>query len=148
VFSKTDLEMLQLVENQRLAQANYYIRLPKIDAPLRAGFLVFLEMVFENDASLILTSGADSRAISMATAENLVAEATDLHKINGAPLIHSVDALKSPLWAAALSRELEGIRLNQLPDGKLANDSLVFDFGTIQILVFLGERDGMEVAKF
>jgi hypothetical protein len=148
VFSKTDLESMQLVENQRLAQANYYVRLPKIGAPIGAGFLVFLEMVFENEASLILTSGADSSAISVATAESLVAEATDLHQKNGAPLLHSVDALRSPLWAAALSRELSGVRFSHLPDGRLANDSLVFDFGTIQILVFLGDRDGMEVAKF
>lgn len=147
-FSKIDLEAMQLVENQRLAQANYYLQLPQPGAHLSSGILLFLEMVFENDASLILSFRENGREIFASNAEFLIEKAAELHKNHGGPVVHAIDALVSPLWSAALSRELAGIRMTQTGDGNLANDALVLDFGTVAIAVFLEKEGGLQVARY
>ena len=139
---------MQLVENQRFAQANYYLQLPEPGAHLSEGHLLFLEMVFENNASLILALHENSKEIFATNAEFLIEKAADLQKKHGGPVIHAVDALVSPLWSAALSRELAGIRMTQTGDGNLANDALVLDFGTISIAVFLKKTGGLQIAKY
>ena len=79
-FSKSDLEAMQLVENQRFAQANYYLQLPEPGAHLSTGLLLFLEMVFENDASLILSFDETRREIFATNAEKLIEKAAELQK--------------------------------------------------------------------
>ncbi len=147
-FSKTDLEAMQPVENQRLAQANYYLQLPQPGAHLSTGHLLFLEMVFENDASLILSHRENTREMFATNAGFLIEKAAELQKKNGGAVVHAVDALVSPLWAAALSRELAGIRMTQTGDGNLANDAFVLDFGTVSIAVFLEGTGGIQIAKY
>ena len=139
---------MQLVENQRLAQANYYLQLPQPGAHLSTGHLLFLEMVFENDTSLILSFRENERQLFATNAEFLIEKAAELHKIHGNPVVHAIDALVSPIWSAALSRELAGIRMTQSGDGNLANDALVLDFGTVSIAVFLENGGGIQISRY
>ncbi len=148
-FRLEELELLQSFENQLLVDVNYYLWLNHADPgdiPYR--FLFYLELIFDNNLSLLLTSGDDSEAIRVSDAEALVKTAEELRALHGRVIIQRVNAGRFPLWEPAVGTVLESIRLSKNEEGLYYNDALVFDFGAHQVLLQLSAKEGLELTVF
>ncbi|MEO6038763.1 MAG: hypothetical protein ABIQ93_10140 [Saprospiraceae bacterium] len=148
-FRLEELEEMQTFEKQVLAQVNYYFWInPSTadDPPYR--FLFFLELVFEDERSLLLTSGEDTEAIRVSSAEALVKTAEALRVLQEKIVIQRVAAETFPLWADVQRKTLAAIQLSKTEQGLYANDALLLDFGEQQILVQLSRQEGLEVRNY
>ena len=145
-FRLEELETFQSFEGQLLADVNYYLWLNQTDddaIPYR--FLYTLELVFDSNDSLLLSSGEDSEAIRVIAAETLLETARQLQQLHGKISIQRLSAGAQPLWQPAIGKTLEGIRLSRNEAGFYLNDALLLDFGKRRILVQLSEKEGLEI---
>lgn len=143
------LSEFQSYEGLTLADVQYYLWLNKGHAePALYRFIYYIELIFEENRALLLSSGEDSQAIRIGTAEDLVETARRLQELQGVVSIQRVQAGNFPLWQPVLGRVLEAIRLSKHPSGFYYNDSLVLDFGHAQILVHISRNEGLEIAPF
>lgn len=148
-FQLEELEAFQALEGQALADVNYYLWLNQGEpgaTPYR--FLFYLELVFDNSATLLLTGGEDSAEIRVGSAESLVKTAKSLHKLHDRISIQRVNAGNFPLWQNAVGRPLAGVRLSRNEAGLYTNDALLLDFGQPRILVHLGEKEGLQLTPY
>lgn len=143
-FRLEEIQALQSFEKLALADVNYYIwhNQPEAGAmPHR--FLYTLELVFSTGESLLLSSGDDSEAIRLLTAENLVETARRLQQIHSKPVIQRVAASIQPVWREAVGKTLLHVRLGRNEAGLFLNDAVLLDFGEHRVLVRLSEREGL-----
>ncbi len=149
-FRIEELEIFQSLESQTLVDVNYYLWLNQAEmegvAPMR--FLYALELLFESNASLILSSGEDSAAIRLIDAASLLATAKQLQDLHGKVLIQRISALAQPLWEGVVWKVLEGIHLSKSEVGLYHNDALLLDFGSKHIMVNLSAQEGLELAPY
>ncbi|MBK8429013.1 MAG: hypothetical protein IPL27_25035 [Lewinellaceae bacterium] len=149
-FRMEELEIFQSFENQTLVDVNYYLWLNQAETedgiPLR--FLYALELLFESNESLMLSSGEDSAAIRLIHAESLVNTARQLQELHGKVLIQRVSAVAQPLWEGVAWKVLEAIHLSRNEAGLYHNDAVLLDFGSKRILVRLSEREGLELEPY
>jgi hypothetical protein len=148
-FLLEEIQELQAFEKQPLAHVNYYIwhhQAKPGEQPHR--FLFALELIFEANESLLLSSGEDSGAIRLVTAENLVEAAEKLKRLHGKPLIQRIPASAQPQWRQVVGKTLQFIRLSHNEAGLYLNDAVLFDFGERRILVRLSEREGLLTGEY
>ena len=149
-FRMEELEIFQSFENQVLVDINYYLWLNQAESeaetPLR--FLYALELVFDSNETLLLSSGEDTEAIRLIDAASLVDTARQLQALHGKVLIQRVSAVAQPLWQGAAGKLLEGIHLSRNEAGLYRNDAMLFDFGSKRILLQLSEREGLELGEY
>jgi len=148
-FRLEELEQLQTFENQILEQVNYYfwINQSELDAPPYR-FLFFLELVFADLRSLLLTSGEDSTAMRVSTADELVKTAEALRALHDKIIIQRVAAENFPLWEGVQGKILSAIQLSKNEEGLYANDALLLNFDAQKILVRLSRKEGLEVGLY
>lgn len=143
-FSLEEIQLLQSFEKQTLDNVNYYIWHNQPEAGVMPHrFLYALELIFDTGESLLLSSGDDSEAIRLLTAERLVETAHHLQRIHGKPVMQRVAAGIQPLWREVVGKLLQHIRLSRNEAGLFLNDALLLDFGDHRILVRLSEREGL-----
>lgn len=143
-FRLEELEKFQSLEGRLLAGVTYYLWLRRAnDTDADKRFLYTLELVFDSGESLLLSSGEDTEAIRVITAEQLVDMAGRLHKLHGESVIRRMPADTQPLWHDAIGKALQGIRVSPTLTGLYLNDALVFDFGEFNILVHLSRQEGL-----
>lgn len=148
-FRLEELEALQSVENQTLVDVNYYLWLNQAEtdeAPYR--FLYYLELVFDDQSTLLLTSGDDSEAIRVSDAEALVKTAEALRRLHGKVIIQRVNAGSLPLWHGLIGQTLEAVRLSRNEEELYRNDALLLDFGGRKVLVQLSDKEGLLVGNW
>jgi len=148
-FLLEELQAFQRVEACALLDVNYYLWLSHSDAdrpPHR--FLFCLELVFDRQGALLLSSGEDSTTIRVISAESLIETARGLQKLHDRVSIQRVNCETFPLWQPAIGAPLQAVRLSRNEAGLYLNDALVLDFGGRKILVSLGEREGLELGEF
>lgn len=148
-FRLEELQLFQSFEGQILIDVNYYLWLNNTEPgipPLR--FLYGLELVFDRDGALLLSSGEDSTAIRSITAEALLKTAQTLQTLHNQVAIQRVHAGAFPLWEPAVGQSLQAIRLSRGASGFYLNDALVLDFGEKQILLQLSQKEGLELGPF
>lgn len=145
-----ELEIFQSFENQVLVDANYYLWLNQAETqeetPLR--FLYALELLFESNETLMLSSGEDTAAIRLIDAASLIDTAKQLQALHGKVLIQRVSAGAQPIWQGAMGKMLAGIHLSRNEQGLYYNDAMLFDFGSKRLLLKLSEREGLELAPY
>jgi hypothetical protein len=145
-FRLEEVQIFQSIENETLADVNYYLWLNQADSdgpPHR--FLYALELVFEDSGALLLSSGEDSESIQILRPEALVETARRLQQLHGKVLVQRVSAGAQPLWQNAVGKLLASIRLARDESGFYHNDALLLDFGATQIEVRLSAREGLEL---
>lgn len=148
-FLLEELQAFQAFEAQVLVDVNYYFWLNNTDPDaLPYRFLYCLELVFEGRGALLLSSGEDTTALRLISAESLIKTAKELQKLHGAVSIQRVSAVAFPLWQPAAGHALQAIRLSRNEEGLYLNDALVLDFGEQRILVHLSKQDGLELAQY
>jgi hypothetical protein len=143
-FRMEEIQVLQSFEKQILDNVQYYIwhNQPEAGAmPHR--FLYALELVFDSGESLLLSSGDDSEAIRLITAENLVDTAGRLQRLHGKAVIQRIAAGVQPVWRDVVGKVLQHIRLARNESGLYLNDALLLDFNDHRILVRLSDREGL-----
>jgi hypothetical protein len=143
-FLLEEIQALQSFEKQVLNSVNYYIwhNQPEAGAmPHR--FLYALELVFGSGESLLLSSGDDSEAIHLLTAEQIAETAQRLQRMHGKPVIQRVTVGIQPLWREVVGKTLQHIRLARNEAGLYLNDAALLDFGEHRVLVRLSEREGL-----
>jgi len=148
-FRLEELEQLQSFENQILTDVTYYFWINQAEqeeAPYR--FLFFLELIFGDQRSLLLTSGEDTEAVRVSDAEELVKTAETLRTLHGKIVIQRVMATSFPLWEKVQGKLLAHVRLSKNEQGLYANDALLLDFTEQKILVRLSAREGLEVGTY
>ena len=148
-FRLEELEQLQSFENQVLEQVNYYfwINQSEADAPPYR-FLFYLELVFADLRSLLLTSGEESEAIRVSKAEELVKTAEALRALHNKIVIQRVVAENFPLWENVQGKVLTATQLSKNEQGLCLNDALLLDFGAQKIMVRLSRKEGLEVGLY
>ena len=112
-FRLEELDAFQTVENQVLVDVNYYLWLNQAEAdeaPYR--FLYYLELVFDEQPPLLLTSGDDSEAIRVSDAGALLKTADALRRLHGKVIIQRVNAGNLPLWQPLIGQTLNAVRLS------------------------------------
>ncbi|MBV6440470.1 MAG: hypothetical protein DYG98_13625 [Haliscomenobacteraceae bacterium CHB4] len=143
-FLLEEIQTLQSFEKQVLEGVNYYIWHNQPEAgTMPHRFLYTLELVFDTGESLLLSSGDDSEAIRLITAENLVETAHRLQRLHGKPVIQRVAAGIQPVWREVVGKTLQFIRLSRNEAGLYLNDAILLDFGERRVLVRLSEREGL-----
>ena len=148
-FRLEELEVFQSYENHVLIDVDYYIWLNHGEPEaLPYRFLFYLELIFENKGTLLLTSGEDSTAIRVGEAEALVKTARELQKLHDRITIQRVNAGNFPLWQPAVGRHLTAIRLSKNEQGLYSNDALLLDFGEPRILVHLNPKEGLGLTTY
>lgn len=149
-FPLEALQAFQRVEACALLDVNYYLWLNNTDAdkpPYR--FLYCLELVFERQGALLLSSGEDTTAIRIISAETLIRTARDLQQLHNQVSIQRVNCAAFPLWQPAVGSPLQAVRLSRNEDGYYLNDALVLDFGSWRILVSLNHQgDGLALSDY
>lgn len=149
-FRIEELETFQSFENQTLVEVNYYLWLnqPGDEEDTALRFLYALELLFESNETLMLSSEEDTAAIRLIDAGSLVDTAKQLQELHGKVLIQRISAGAQPLWQGAVGKILEGIHLSRNEQGLYHNDAMLFDFGSKRVLLRLSERDGLELAPY
>jgi hypothetical protein len=143
-FSLEEIQILQSYEQQRLERTTYYIWHNQTEpGTLPHRFLYAIEMVFDAGESLLLSSGEDSEAIRLITAEQLVDMAHRLQRLHGKAVIQRVPAQAQPLWRDVAGKTLHNIRLAKNDEGLYLNDAVLLDFNEHRVLVRLAEREGL-----
>jgi len=147
-FRIEELQVFQSFEGQLLTDVNYFLwvnHLQEGQAFLR--FLYALELIFEGDETLLLTSGEDSEAIHISSPAELVKTAEVLRTLHNALTIQRFHAGSLPLWLPVMDKPLETIRLSKNEAGFCYNDALVLDFDEKRILIRLSDKDGLELGE-
>lgn len=142
-FPLETLEIFQSFEGQKLQGVNYF---HWINPDSEAGFLYYVEFLFDTNEALLLSSGEDSTAIVVGQASELVATAARLQQLHGQAVIQRTNAGNSNLWSPLLNMVLQNINLSRHESGLYANDALQLDFGNQKVLVHLGARGGLVVS--
>ncbi len=148
-FRFEELQAFQAVESAALVDVNYFLWLNNTEPdqpPYR--FLYAVELVFEGGGALLLSSGEDSEAIRLLSAENLLKTAQALQALHRQMTIQRLAAGAFPLWSDVLGQPLQAVRLTRHESGLYLNDALVFDFGEKQILVQLSPKEGLELGPY
>lgn len=149
-FRMEELEQFQSFESQILVDINYYLWLNQAESedavPLR--FLYAIELLFDSNESLMLSSGEDTEAIRLINAESLVTTAKQLQELHGKVLIQRVSAVAQPIWQGAAGKMLEAIHLSRNEAGLYHNDAVLLDFGSKRILLSLSQTEGLELAEY
>lgn len=143
-FKQAEVEAFKTFENQRLVTVHYYLW----RANAKSSFLYAIELYFENGDTLLLSSGEDSEAIRIITAENLVDTALRLQVMHGEAQIQRIVANIQPLWREVVGASLQEIRLARHDSGLYHNDAVLLDFGEMQIMLELGEKEGLVLGAF
>ena len=143
-FRQAEVETFQTFEGQRLEIANYYLW----RASSKTSFLYAIELYFDNGETLLLSSGEDSEAIHIISAEALVKTAKNLQSIHSEVVIQRIVANVQPLWRDVVGTSLQEIRLARHESGLYHNDSLLLGFETKQILLELAEKEGLVVGEY
>ncbi|MBK9339115.1 MAG: hypothetical protein IPM98_22280 [Lewinellaceae bacterium] len=148
-FSLEELQAFQGFEAEVLTDVQYYFWLNTADADsMPRRFLYALELIFDQHGALLLSSGEDSTAIRIISAETLIKTARDLQTLHGRVSVQRIHAAADSLWQPALNQALHAVRLSRNTDGLYLNDALVLDFGAQQILVHLSQREGLELKQY
>jgi hypothetical protein len=148
-FLLEEIQALLAFQQQRFTGVRYYIwhNQPEAGAmPHR--FLYAVELLFDGNESLFLTSGEDSEAIRLATADNIAAVADKLRQLHGKPVLLSITATGQPLWRDVAGKQLQAIRLSRNEAGWYLNDAVLLDFGPQSILLRLTERGGLLAGNY
>lgn len=148
-FNLNELQTFQSFEGQILQDVYYYMwlnRQPEGEPSYR--FIYYLELLFDSNESLLLTSGEDSDAIHVGQTDALLETAERLRALHGIISIQRVHAGNFPLWQSALVHPLEAIRLSRHESGLYLNDALLLDFGRQRVLVQLSQREGLELSIY
>lgn len=145
-FPLETIELFQAFEGRHLEGVNYYYWThPDRDA----GFLYYLELLFDGNEALMLSSGEDSAAITVGSAAELVAMAGRLQQLHGQTIIQRYEGASMALWQPLLGDLLRTIQLSRHDSGLYANDALLLDFGPAgRILVHLGKPEGLVVRAY
>ncbi len=144
-FSLEALQTFQHFEGQQLADLNYYFWVnPGESGEPTYRFLYFVEMIFDSNESLLLTSGEDSTAIRISEAAELVDTAKKLQALHHKIAIQRVSAGSLPLWEPVIGTVLNAIRLTKNEEGMYLNDALLLDFDARQIVLQLSREEGLE----
>jgi hypothetical protein len=143
-FSLEEIQILQSYEQQRLERVTYYVWHNQAKpGALPHRFLYAIELVFDSGESLLLSSGEDSEAICLITAEQLVDTAHRLQQLHGKAVIQRILAQEQPLWRDVSGKTLQNIRLAKNDEGWYLNDAVLLDFNEYRVLVRLAEREGL-----
>lgn len=148
-FCLEELQAFQSFETQALVDVNYYLWLnnTQTDAlPYR--FLYCLELIFDRNGALLLSSGEDSTSIRIISAEGLIETARALQSLHEKISIQRVNGGALPLWEPAVGQALQAVRLSRHESGLYLNDALVLDFGATQILIQLSPKEGLELGAY
>jgi hypothetical protein len=148
-FQQEEIEVLKSFDGQTLTYVAYYVWMHAAQSgEAGPGFLLCLELIFEDQNTLLLTSGENSLAIAVTTPAQFVQLAEKLRQINGKPVVQRIAALQQPLWQAAIGQPLKSILLSPHPDhAYYSNDALVFDFGFQRIYLHIGAKEGLELGR-
>jgi hypothetical protein len=148
-FRLEELEALQSVEGQVLDDVNYYLWLnqPEDGAP-PIRFLYALECLFENHTQLLVAIDEDSLSIRVIDPAALVKTAEELRQLHGRISIQRMNAHAFPIWEEAVGKRLQGVRLTRNEEGLYLNDAFLLDFEDPQIIIQLGEEEGLKVSKY
>ena len=149
-FRREEVELFQSFENQTLIEVNYYlwldVTLAASERPYR--FLYALELVFESGEALLLSSGEDSEAIRVISAEVLLETATRLQQLHGQPTIQRIRRSYQGFWTELVGKKLAAIQLARHENGLYLNEALMLDFGATGIVVELPEAgEGLEIRE-
>lgn len=143
-FLLEEIQALQSFEKQSLDSVNYYIWHNQAESgTMPHRFLYALELIFGTGDSLLLSSGDDSEAIRLLTAENLVDTASRLQRMHGKPVIQRIQAGIQPVWREVIGKTLQHIRLSRNEAGLFLNDAVLLDFDERRLLIRLSEREGL-----
>lgn len=143
-FSLEEIQILQSYEQQRLERVTYYVWHNQAEpGALPHRFLYAIELVFDSGESLLLSSGEDSEAICLITAEQLVETAHRLQQLHGKAVIQRILAQAQPLWRDVAGKTLQNIRLAKNDEGWYLNDAVLLDFNEYRVLLRLAEREGL-----
>lgn len=143
-FLLEEIQAMQSFEKQVLDNVTYYIWHDQPEAgTMPHRFLYALELVFDSGESLLLSSGDDSEAIRLLTAESLVDTADKLKRLHGKPVIQRVPAGMQPVWREVVGAMLQHVRLSRNEAGFYLNDAVLLDFAERRVLVRLSEREGL-----
>jgi hypothetical protein len=146
-FTLDELRTFQRFEGQVLTDLNYYLWVnPGDTGEAVYRFLYFLEMIFDSNESLLLTSGDDSTAIRIGEAAELVETAKKLQALHKKIIIQRISAGALPLWKPAIGTTLRAIRLTKNEEGLYLNDALLLDFDVQAVVVQLNpQADGLQI---
>lgn len=147
-FRIEELQVFQSFEGQSLTDVNYFLWVNQVqEGQALFRFLYALELLFEGDETLLLSSGEDSEMIRISSPAELVKTAEALRTLHNALTIQRFHAGSLPLWLPVLNRPLDAIRLSKNEEGFYYNDALVLDFGEKRILIRLSDKDGLELGE-
>jgi hypothetical protein len=149
-FRQEEVAVFKSFEGQTLTGVNYFLWLDigteLSTQPYR--FLFALELLFDSGETLLLSSGDDSEAIRVISAEILLETAKRLQQLHGQPTIQRVIRDGQGVWQQATGQKLASIQLSRQADGLYRNDALMLDFGAAGIVVELPEAgEGLEIRE-
>lgn len=148
-FTLDALEVFQQHEGRTLEAVNYYLWLNSGEEGEAAyRFIFYIELLFDENMVLLLTSGEDSTAIHIGNATDLVEVAQQLKDLHGKISIQRVSANALPVWTEVIDKPLEAVRLSKNEEGLYWNDALLLDFGTPQVLIELAKTEGLAVRTY
>jgi len=143
-FLLEEIQAMQSFEQQALESVNYYIWHNQTEAGVMPHrFLYAIELVFEARESLLFSSGDDSEAIRLITAESLVETARRLQAMHGKSVVQRIAVGVQPVWRDVVGKVLQHIRLARNEAGLYLNDALLLDFDEHRVLIRLAEREGL-----
>lgn len=149
-FRLEELALFQSFDNQALTGVNYYLwhHVGKNETGQPFRFLYALELLFNSEKSLLLSSGDDSEAIQVITAEELLETATRLQQLHGEATIQRMARDQQGFWPTIIGKKMLSVQLSRHASGLYRNDVLLLDFGTASVVVQLPEiGEGLEIIE-
>ena len=142
-FSLEDISTFRAAEGARLSDVTYFFWMTGIDSQR---FLLYVELLFESEYALILTSGEDTEGIAIAEATDVIEKARILMQRNeGKPAVQQMNAANSGIWQPALGQPLKHILLTKNEENLYLNDAILLDFDHTGVIVALHDKGGLAI---
>ncbi len=149
-FRQEEVELFQSLENEKLVRVDYFpwLNLGENAQAQPYRFLLALELVFESGNSLLLSSGEDSEAMQVISAEKLLEIANRLQQLHGQATIQRLSRSEQGFWPNLIGEALQSIQLSKHENGLYRNDALLLDFGISGVVLkLLEEGEGLLIRE-
>lgn len=143
-FSQEEIERFQSLEGSVLTAVNYFIWINPDNNQQK--FLYCLELLFNEDDSLLLIADEDENSIRIISIADFVAKAAMLREQSGGiTVIQQANPSAIEPWKAVVGLLLIGIRLSAGERGLYTNDVLLLEFVSKGVVIAANDRGGLFV---
>lgn len=142
-FTDHQLKTLTSVEGKTLKKVIIYFWVNRLNPNAQIDLIDNVELVFNDDASIVITCNEESTGIEVLNDFNFEEEKEHLKQEFGDKIkIIPIDASTTKMWTDVIGETIEAFELSK-EDEQFLNDALIISFGAEKRSIGISPSDGL-----